>query len=580
MAIAKSINTIKLDPLGARRIDETYYIGNQSDLVGSQIINVHPAVALEKNISLINAVSIYDQGGNLMSKWSEAKNLNLGSSQLWTKLNGVTSTNALRVLTILGDWYQYFNKFDDAGTFGHDPNQVNSQGDGSKKVVTGIGSANITLATDAVFDTVTDLWGPFAIYPQHGGHIYITLTGVYYVVMAIKYNGSTLACAIYGKSIDGGLNWTWTALDTSNTHRQSDVSFAVDKFGDLHFAWRENVSSTVEHVKYRKLTVSTGILGTVAYVNIDVLHHNYAPCIQTHIDGQKICVCWCGDGFGARPADANICLRVRNADGTWESIQNITTDGGTGSDFYYNGCSIDYDSNGYRHVLAYTENSALTKANLLYFRETGAGFSAPVKINSDGADSDHMNHYSKILINKNNDAIVAYDIGTMGDINPLYIKRIVEGTPGTRTLVEAGGAGIGGTLPQVQLDSYNRVVIVYMSGGNSYGYRILSPTFTVIGPRYEIYKVAAGTTLSFFHIPWGIPPVMNGINPNIIQQGIIMLSSAIKDATPEKTDISILLQGNCVLGAPVLPSAMIKYTYNIRGAINRSKFNSGFNPSI
>lgn len=580
MTVAKSINIVKMDPLGARRIDETYYIGNKSDLVGSQIINIHPVVALEKDLSLINAVSIYDQGGNLMSKWSEAQNIDIGVSQVWAKLNGMTSTNALRVLTVLGDWYQYFNKFDDAGTFGHDPNQINSQGDGSKKVVTGIGSAAITLATDAIFDTVTDIWGPFAIYPQHGRHIYITPTGEYYVSMAIRYGGSTLACALYGKSIDGGVTWVWTKLNPGNTYQQMDVTFAVDKFGDIHFTWMEKVSTSVHNIRYRKLTVSTDTLGALAYVNFDVTKHNYAPCIQAHIDGQRMCVCWCGDGYGARPADANICLRIRNADGSWAAVEPITTNGGAGADFYYNGCSVDYDSNGYRHILAYTENGPVTKTNLLYIRETGAGFDAPVTVNSDGADVDHMNHYSKILINKNDDVIVAYDIGVMGDINPLYIKKITAGTIGPRTLVEAGGAGIGGTLPQIQLDSANRIVIAYMSGGNTYGYRILSPTFTVIGPRYVVHTVAAGTTLSFFHIPWGIPPVMNGINPNIIQQGVIMIAAEIKDATPEKTDISILFKGNCVLGSPVLPSEISKYTYNIRGAISRSKFNSGFNPSI
>ncbi len=580
MTIAKSISTIKLDPLGARRIDETYYIGNKSDLVGSQVINIHPVIALEKGLSLVNAVSIYDQGGNLLSKWTEPKNIEIGCSQLWTKLNGVTSTNALRVLTILGDWYQYFNQFNDAGTFGVDPNQINSQGDGSKKVVTGMGSADITLATDAIFAEDYDIWGPFALYPLHGRHIYIALNGDFYVSMAIKYGGSSEPCALYGKSTDGGLTWTWTKLNTGNSYRQTDVTFAVDKNGDLHFIWQEVVNVNVWNIRYRKLVTATDTLGAIAYVNFDVTKHNYAACIQAHIDGEKMCVCWCGDGYGDSTANANICLRIRNADGSWEDVEPITTNGGAGADFYYNGCSLDYDGNGYRHVLAYTENFAVTETNLLYLRETGAGFDAPQLVNSDGADADHMEHYSKILINKNNDAIIAYSIGDTGDVNPLYIKRIVGGVIGTRTLVEADGAGIGGTLPQIQLDSSNRIVIAYMSGGHSFGYRILSPTFTVIGPRYVIHTVAAGNTLSFFHIPWGIPPLMNGINPNVIQQGVIMLSSAIKDVSPEKTDISILFKGDCVLGAPVLPSAMQKYTYNIRGAISRSKFNSGFNPSI
>jgi len=578
MAIAKSISTIKLDPLGARRIDETYYIGNKSDLVGSQIINIHPVVALEKGLSLINAVAIYDQGGHLVSKWSEAQNIEIGTSQLWTKLNGMTSTNALRVLTILGDWYQYFNKFDDAGTFGHDPNQINSQGDGSKKVVTGLGSSEVVVLTDAICDDVVNLWGPFAIYPLHGRHIYISPEGVFYISMGIEYGGSAKACALCGKSVDGGLNWTWTPLNTGNTYEQSNVTFAVDNHGDLHFVWQEEVNVNVWNIRYRKLTASTGALGTLGYVNFDVTRHNYAPCIQANTDGSRMCVSWCGDGYGALPDRANIVLRTINANGTFEAIETVTA--APILDLYYNGTCLDFDSNGYRHVLAYTENGDYSKTNLLYFRETAGGFDDPQQINSDVGDADHMNHYSKILVNKNDDAIVAYDIGLVGHVNPLYIKKITAGVIGPRTLVEAGGAGIGGTLPQIQLDSSNRVVIAYMSGGNTYGYRVLSPTFTVIGPRSEIFKLAAGQTLSFFHIPWGIPPVMNGINPNIIQQGVIMLAAYIHDATPEKTDISILFNGNCVLGAPVLPSGISKYTYNIRGAINRSKFNSGFNPAI
>lgn len=577
MQISKRVSVVKLDPLSARRIDNTYYIGG-SDNVVDQVIDIHPAIAREKDISLINSVVAYDQAGNMVSKWTEPKNIDLHTSQLWTKLNGVTSSDALRILTILGDWFQYFNNYNDAGTFGVDPNQSNDQGEESKKVVTNIGSTDANILTDAVHDTTYDDFGPFVIYPLHGRHIYIAPNGDIYITVAMKYGGTDDPVALYGKSTDGGITWTWTRLDTSNDNRQYQVNFAVDKNGDIYFVWTEwVVPATTWDIKYRKLTTATGALSAVARVNFVITRHNYNPVIQAHPNGEDMCVIWCGDGYGDDLDSANIVLRTINADGSMESVEVVTTNGGAGADFYYNGCSMDFDSNGYRHILAYTEDGDASDTNIRYIQETSGGFQAAIAVNNELADRNKLRHHSKILVNKLNEVIVAYDIDNGTSSCPLYIRKIINGVLGTRISVDTE---TDGAVPQAQLDSSNRIIVAYIANDNTYNYRILSASLEAVGIKRAIYTPPAGYSASFFHIPWAIPPIINGIAPNVIQQGVVMLAALAKDADPTYADINMIFTGNCVLGAPVQMSNMSKYTYNVRGSINRTKFNSGFNPSI
>ncbi len=578
MQISKRVSVIKFDPLSARRIDNTYYIGNKSDIVLNQVIDIHPAVAREKDISLINSVAVYDTAGNMVSKWTEPKNINLSTSQLWTKLNGVTSSDALRILTILGDWFQYFNNYNDAGTFGVDPNQINDQGEGSKKVVTSIGSTEANLMTDVIHATDVDDYGPFVIYPIHGRHIYIASNGDIYVTMSAKYGGTSEPVALYGKSTDGGVTWTWTRLNTANDNRQYQVNFAVDKNENIYFVWTEwVVPATTWDIKYCKLTTSTGSMSAVARVNYVITRHNYNPVVQANPDGEKMCVIWCGDGYGDDLDSGNIVLRTINADGSMEAVEVITTDGGAGADFYYNGCSMDFDSNGYRHIVAYTENSDLSHTNCRYIRETSGGFQAAVAINTELSDQNKLRNHSKILINKLDEAIIAYDIDNGTTSQPLYIRKIVNGVLGDRITVDSE---VNWAVAQIQLDSANRIIVAYAANDGNYYYRILSASLEAVGIQRSIYKAPTGYIVSFFHIPWAIPPIINGISPNVIQQGVVMLAALAKSSDTTYANVNLIFTGNCVLGAPVQMSNMSKYTYNVRGSINRTKFNSGFNPSI
>jgi hypothetical protein len=227
--------------------------------------------------------------------------------------------------------------------------------------------------------------------------------------------------------------------------------------------------------------------------------------------------------------------------------------------------------------LAYTEDGDASDTNCRYIRETSGGFQAAIAVNNELEDRNKLRNHSKILINKLNEVIVAYDIDNGTSDQPLYIRKIVDGVLGSRITVDSE---VEGALTQIQLDGSNRIIVVYAANDGVYYYRILSASLEAVGVRRIIYKVPTGYTHSFFHIPWAIPPVINGISPNVIQQGVVMLAALAKDSNPIYANIVLVFTGNCVLGAPVQMSNMSKYTYNVRGSINRTKFNSGFNPSI
>jgi len=306
--------------------------------------------------------------------------------------------------------------------------------------------------------------------------------------------------------------------------------------------------------------------------------------VQIEPDGSTIEVLWAAIPSGT--TYQNLYLRAVNSDGSLGTLYQVTTDASATNIYVYT--SMDYDSSGYRHIMAIARTSNINPdpANLWYIYQTGAGWQARVKINSDGGDSDLLHYPSNILINKNDEKFIMYDIGpfTGGAQNPLYIKKISSaGVVGARTVVEAGSpTSIGGTIPQIQLDENNDIIAIYMSNGSpdTYNSRTISPDLATIGSRQRMYSALTGYELSYFHIPWSIPPSVGGINPNVPQQNMMMVSADYQAASPAFANIRIHYLGNAVFGSPTVPDSSVKHTFNIRGAINKTKFNSGFSPAL
>jgi hypothetical protein len=300
--------------------------------------------------------------------------------------------------------------------------------------------------------------------------------------------------------------------------------------------------------------------------------------------GDSVEIMWESTGYASDVDYPQLLLRGVNADETLGTLYQLTTDGSITHRYIY--YSFDYDSQGYRHIMAIAKCDTVNPdlGNGWYIRQTSGGWQPKVALNTDAGDVNALHYMSNILINKYDEVYCAYDIGPFDYVSklPLYIKQIKNGVIGSRVTVEAGNPSPGGTVPSIQADSDGRICVVYASNTapDTYSIRSLNRALTEIGTRIIIYTIPTGYEMSYFHIPWSIPPNVQGVNPNVPLQGMTIVMAQYASATPEKVDIQIHHTGNSVFGAPATPSKILTKSYNIRGIASRTKFNAGFNPVI
>ena len=574
----------KLNLLDARRIDETVYVGNRSNLARDQIINLHPAILTEKGSARLSMISIGDQNGQRVSKWTEKYSVRVGQSQKWVKLNGVVSSNALRPLIILGDWAKYFNSFDDAGTFGYDPAQTNDNGCGSKNVITSL-ACNKQLVIGNISQHADVFPGCMAaIFSPTGKHVMLRPDGRLYVCFTTIYGG-TYQWAYCAKSTDGGRTWSFITIDDSYGGNQANLSMVMDKNGNIFFIWNEYMlgDANHRHARIRKLKPDDTWAG--AAVNVDTSssgEYNVDTNLQVKSDGVTIAITWAGHGYGTDIFALNILYRERYANGTFSGITAITTDGvNVNKDYRYP--SLDFDDDGYRHFSLITNNDAGTVVNLWYIQETGGGLQPIVQLNTE--DANNLYTSSNILIDIYGRVNIAYTIYDASLNFPLYLKRKAPGGAWSgRITIEAGvGVTTGALNPQIQSDERDALFVVYDSTTNAspkwMAYKTVDRNNNA-SARYYLITMPAGWRSVVPQIPWSNYPVFDSIRSNLPQQYMILVYVEYVIGSPAIGNLMFYADPNVVLGAPALPPGMDKYTYNIRGAFNRTKFNSGFNPSV
>ena len=575
MGVVAARSAGKVDKLATRRIDETFYIGNVSGLVNNQIINLHPITRMEKNPAQLMATIMSNPIGSMVGKWVEKKS-GISGVQTWAKLEGITSSISSRDITLF-ESSKDFRKVRDVGVF-KTPGEIMNED--TKIATTGLGIQSITVATNVEHDGI---YGGWSLYPHVGKHIYISPEGRIGLFASMRYGGTLVPVVIYIYSDDGGKTWTWYRIDPENNNPQTQCSFCADDYGNLHFVWREEIGSN-RIIRYRKYNATTKTFGNVQTVSSATEVVAVCPTIQPTPMGDSVEIVWCSTGYASDVNYYQLLLRGVNADESLGTLYQLTTDGNIYHRYIY--ISFDYDSQGYRHIMAIvrcdTEN--LDLANLWYIRQTTDGWKPKMMVNTDAGDLNAVHFISNILINKHDEVYCAYDIGPFDYVSrhPLYIKQIKNGIIGPRVTVEAGNPEAGGTIPNIQTDSNGRICVVYGSNTapDTYSIRTLSRALTEIGTRYIIYTLPAGNDMSYFHIPWSIPPNIQGVNPNVPLQGMTLVLATYNSATPEKVDIQIHHAGNSVLGAPATPSKILTKSYNIRGIASRTKFNAGFNPVI
>lgn len=576
MGVVAARSAGKVDKLSTRRIDETLYIGNVSGLARNQIINIHPVTRLEKNPAQLMATVMADPIGSMVGKWVEKKS-GISGVQTWAKLEGITSSISSRDIMLL-ESSKDFRKVRDVGVF-KTPGEIMNED--TKIATTGLGIQSITVATNVEYDGT---YGGYSLYPPVGKHIYISPEGRIGLFVAMRYGGTLVPVEVYVYSDDGGKTWTWYRIDLSTSNPQTQGSFCADAYGNLHFVWREELSPVDKIIRYRKYNAATKTFGSAQTVSVATGVMVICPMIQPTPMGDSVEIMWESEGYASDARYPQLLIREVKADETLGTLYQLTTDGTATHRYIYH--SFDYDSQGYRHIMAIAKCDAVNPdlGNLWYIRQTSDGWQPKVALNTDAGDVNALHFMSNILINRHDEVYCAYDIGPFDYVSklPLYIKQIKDGVIGPKVTVEAGNPSPGGTIPSIQADSDGRICVVYASNTapDTYSIRSLNRALTEVGTRTIIYTIAAGYEMSYFHIPWSIPPNVQGVNPNVPLQGMTMVMAKYNSATPEKADIQIHHTGNSVFGAPATPSKILTKSYNIRGIASRTKFNAGFNPVI
>jgi hypothetical protein len=573
--IASKIQS-KIQPLDARSIQEVCFLGDTS--VSANLITDIPKSILvgksQDSIVEIKSIQLSDLNDQTQPKWIEDYNTEIEKSTAWLKLEGILST--IRPVSIMSCVPS--DMFADAGAFiPGAPAQINSSGEASKILITGIGNKEVVLFTDA---TYSNAYAGYALYPSVSRQMYLSPEGNLYIFISLIYGGSAHSRCIYGKSTDGGVNWVWTEVDPTEAEGHAHTALAVDKYGDIHFVWATTDHTNLLYkLKHAKLNVKTGVIGSISTINDNAKIWNICPSIQIASDGEKLHIMW----LSATDSTAypNIYSRTVNFNGSLEAIEQITSDGGSNISYQY--ITMDTDNNGYRHVVSIAKKNATTEFNIYYKYENGGGWQAAQQLNYEADENKAAHYMSNILIDKNNNIYIAYDIGPFDSTTktPLYIRKLFNGSTYPRVTVQAGNPDIGGTIPHMQFDKNENITIVYMSNTapDTYNARNITKNLEV-GDRIILHEVEAGHDLSYIHTPTGMFPNISGINPNVAQQNLFYVYADYVTGVPGAIDIKLGYVRDCIMGNPILPPRLNVNNINIRGSISRSKFNGMANPAL
>lgn len=579
MGIVVARSTTKADKLSTRRIDEIQYIGNISGLARNQIINIHPVTLMEKNPAQIMSTIIADQTGQMVGKWVEKKS-GISGVQTWAKLEGITSSVSSRDLMLL-ESSNDFRKVRDVGVF-KTPGKIMDEN--TQIALTGLGVQQITVETNIEF---TGADSRCALNPTVGKHIHLSPEGridMFISALVNMHIPMTNPTAIYTHTDDGGKTTTPVFIHATD-NPQTQCSFCADAYGNLHFVWREAVGVNDIRIMYNKYNPTTKTSLIVLEISNITGVPTACPVIQLTPDDTSVEIMWLSNGYAPITNYPQILLREVNADGSMGTLQQLTTDGSATHRYTY--ISFDYDSLGYRHIMATAKCDTVNPdlGNLWYIRQTSDGWQPKVALNTDAGDVNALHYMSNILISKQNEVYCAYSIGPFDAVSrrPLYIKQIKNGVVGPRVTVEAGNPGPGGTYPNIQFDKNDFVGVIYQSNtveNDAYCLRTFNRMLTEVGTKQIIYEPRDGFELFFFSTPWSTSPNIHSVNPTVPLQGMVMMISKYRPETPEKTDIMVYSTKNCVFGVPTTATKMLVKSYNIRGIISRTKFNAGFNPVI
>ena len=458
--ISKKTASPKVQILDGRHVVEMIYLGNGGSRTSDCISRI-PSSAFQgkdqNNVAAMKSIKLGDQNGGSLSKWTEQYNSRLGKATAWMKLNGGTS--APRPILISGQLLASRNKFDADGVYvPGSPFQSNDTGEGSKTVISGIGTTPLTIFSGLQTEPPVLPDSCAALFPSYARQIYLDAKGMMVLFVTIRKSGDARHRPHIIYSSDGLK--TANYFDPENVYGDMCISadMAVDKDGNYHFVWARMFAANPAYcaIAYRKYSPTLTTLSAVTQISTSDGNYCYDPCIRIKADGTTAAIAWAAGGGGG--AAYEMYYREITAAGVLSARQQITSGASAGSTDVRSP-SLSFDSSGYRHFAYVTCNNFVSmpfNLNVWYIRETGAGLQARQQINGEN----NLDGYdvSNVLVDEANTIWIAYTTGcTSGAKSFLYIKNIKAGVVGARTLLENGGVGtLGAISPQIQqLESKN-----------------------------------------------------------------------------------------------------------------------------
>lgn len=582
--ISKTTQSTKSQTLDSRYITEVVYLGDDNSIVSDHITQIPQTALQEKDqtgLAEVQSMKLADSNNDSIPKWTEEYNAEAEQATAWIKLPGVSSPDVPRPIVICaGD----NDSFDASGTFiPGSPDQENDSGAASKIVISGMDITPIIVLSNLQAEAPTIPHAAQALFPSMSKQLYIDKDGTIVIFVGVRKNGDTTHRPHFMYSKDAGE--TWTIIDPDDTYSGMcfSTSITVDKHGNYHLIWSqtdETSGSYDRHVTYRKYSSSFVALSSVIQISDTSRNYTYDASLQLKNDGETVGIIWTTGGYSA--AAYNLYYREIASDGTLSAILQITSDAVRYTKDYRSP-TIDFDSNDYAHIYFATDNTDVSPSyrNFWYIEENSGGLQPMVQINSENNDDGYDN--SNILVDYDNTIWVAYTTDKVeANKQILYIKNIKSGVIGSRTLVEAGGAGnLGGYYSQIQQMENKNILITYNTRTSPYqiSSREITPNL-VIGDRTALNTQDAGYDNQFPHIPYGIYPNVDGVRTNVPQQGSLLLYIKTDTVDFMPADLILTATPNAIIGSTTRPIRTNTRTINIRGNINKTKFNNMANPTI
>ena len=329
----------------------------------------------------------------------------------------------------------------------------------------------------------------------------------------VYYRMGTSTEQIYmASSTDGGQNWNEELITEDGSYWQSSPSIAIDSNNYLHVVWHgTHAGSTYYYqIRYREYTTSWQ---TIQNLTSESNNSQFYPSIA--IDSNNyLHVVWHGSYSGSTTYSQIRYIKNITGTTTWETIENLTSES-----YDQKGPSIAIDSNNYLHVVWYGPHAGSTTYDQIRYIKNITGTTTWETI--ENLTSEGYHQYSPAIAIDSNDYlhVVWYGphAGSTTYLQIRYIKNIT-GTTTWETIENLTSESYDQKGPSIAIDSNNYLHVVWYgaySGSTIYMQLRYIKNITGTTTWETIENLTSGSVgQTRPNLIWANYPTISGKKPN------------------------------------------------------------------